>query len=247
MSLPLSSAHRRYTQQAGWTTQLRRHIFTRAGLPNAHRVLEIGCGTGAVLASIPNSSATVFGLDIDKASLLLAKTSVKNVALANGDAHQLPFLDATFDISFFHYVLLWLKNPAAAVSEARRVTLPGGAVIGFAEPDYSQSKTSSLELTKVNELQMKSLRSQGADPTIGSRLAALFSQAGVPPVEIGQIDSSPNLLTGQDLELELEMIKSDLTGSMTPSELEALIARLRETKDFVVFQVPTFFCWGRVI
>jgi SAM-dependent methyltransferase len=215
-------------------------------LPNARRVLEIGCGTGAVLASIPSSSATVFGLDIDKASLLLAKTSVNNVALTNGDAHQLPLLDGAFDISFFHYVLLWLKDPAAAVSEARRVTRPGGAVIAFAEPDYSQRKTSFPELGKINDLQMQSLQSQGADPTIGSRLGDLFSKTGIPPIEFGQLDLVDTPPTPQDLELELEVLKSDLANQLPPEKVDALISQLNETEDLVTFQVPTFFCWGRV-
>ena len=196
------------------------------------------------MAAIPSSSATVFGLDIDQASLLLAKTSMKNVALTNGDAHQLSFSDGAFDISFFHYVLLWLKDPAAAVSEARRVTRPGGAVIAFAEPDYSQRKTSSPDLIKVNEWQMNSLRAQGSDPTIGSRLGRIFSNAGIQPVEFGQMDPQRDPPSHGDFQLELEVLKSDLADQLAAENLEAMISHLNEPGDLAGFQVPTFFCWG---
>lgn len=246
MPLPTEIAHRRYLQQAAWTDQLRRHIFTRAGLPNARCVLEIGCGTGAVLASINNNSASAFGLDIDLASLLLAGKSTKNTALINGDALHLPFADHAFDISFFHYVLLWLKDPAIAVAEARRVTRNGGAVIAFAEPDYSQRKPVSPELKKINELQMQSLSVQGADPTIGSRLGKLFSEVGILPIEFGQIDPQSEPPSKDDMELELEVLKSDLASQLPAKNVDALISQLNETEDFVTFQVPTFFCWGPV-
>ncbi len=244
MSLPLTLAHRRYTQQAGWTVPLRRHIFMRAGFPNARRVLEIGCGTGAVLASLPHSSASIFGLDVDRASLLVAHTTIEAAPLTNGDAHKLPFSDDCFDISFFHYVLLWLKDPVKAISESRRVTRPGGAVIAFAEPDYNQRKTPSPALAKVNEWQMKSLQAQGADPTIGSHLGSLFSSAGIQPVEFGQMDPVDEPLSRQDLELELEVLKSDLANQLPAENMVALISQINETEDFIPIQVPTFFCWG---
>jgi hypothetical protein len=41
--------HSRYLQQAGWTSKLRGYLFQRAGVDKASRVLEVGCGTGAVL------------------------------------------------------------------------------------------------------------------------------------------------------------------------------------------------------
>jgi len=38
--------HKRYVQQAGWTSELRNYLFKRAGLSGARRVLEVGCGSG---------------------------------------------------------------------------------------------------------------------------------------------------------------------------------------------------------
>jgi len=60
--------HARYTQQANWTRELRKHIFERTGIKTAERVLEVGCGTGAILSEIQTQS--LHGLDIQPATLM---------------------------------------------------------------------------------------------------------------------------------------------------------------------------------
>jgi len=244
MPLPLALAHQRYTQQAGWTTQLRRHIFTRAGLPNAQRVLEIGCGTGAILVSISSRRSSLFGLDIDFPSMQLAKTNAKGAILVKGNALQLPFTNGSFDISFFHFVLLWLSDPVRALMEARRATRSGGAVIAFAEPDYSRRKGESAGLARLNELQIESLRAQGADPNLGSRLNELFITSGIRVEEFGQLDPFKEMPANHDLELELQIIKDDIRPYLATEELDRLIFDLRESRALVKFHLPTYFCWG---
>lgn len=249
MALPLALAHRRYRQQAGWTAQLRRHILSRAGLPNARRVLEIGCGTGAVLGTVRHGPQTrLFGVDIDLPSPRIAYQEAPDSGLAAGDAHSLPFPNAVFDISFFHFVLLWLADPATALAEAIRVTRTGGAVIAFAEPDYSQRVIEDASMSKIGGLQMENLRAQGANPAIGGSLAEIFAAAGIQTVEFGALQPAPATLEGDALELELDVLRSDLAGSLPAQDLEKTLETLRETEsEFVSLQVPTYFCWGRVL
>ena len=54
--------HKRFVQQAAWTRELRLYLFKRAGMPVARRVLEVGCGTGAILSGL-TTRAVVHGLD----------------------------------------------------------------------------------------------------------------------------------------------------------------------------------------
>ena len=44
--------HLRYIQQANWTRELREYLFQRTGMATAERVLEVGCGTGAILGEV---------------------------------------------------------------------------------------------------------------------------------------------------------------------------------------------------
>lgn len=244
--MDLHLAHRRYTQQAGWTAQLRRHIFARAGLPNARRVLEVGCGTGAVLSTLKAPAVHLTGIDIDRAALQIARQQAPVATLAAGDAHKLPFAAGSFDIAFFHFVLLWLSQPAAALAEARRVTRRGGAIIAFAEPDYTQRIDEPAELQRLGVLQTVALRAQGADPSLGSRLPQLFAQAGISLEDAGTLSAEA---TSADLDdLELKVLRADLTPHVPPQELERLLAEDRASRSAGtrVLNVPTYYAWGRV-
>jgi ubiquinone/menaquinone biosynthesis C-methylase UbiE len=93
-----------------------------------HRVLEVGCGAGHLLARLPAGRAV--GLDL--AESLLARTARRlrgGAALAQGDAAALPFAGAAFDRVYCSEVLEHLVDPAAAVREIRRVLRPGGVAV----------------------------------------------------------------------------------------------------------------------
>lgn len=209
-------------------------------------MLEIGCGTGAVLRAINHGPSThLFGVDIDQQSLQIAQVEAANSRLITGDGHRLPFANGAIDISFFHFVLLWLTDPVRALSQARRVTRPGGAVIAFAEPDYSQRVVRDPSLARLGQLQAASLRAQGADPNLGARLGDLFKAAGIQPVEFGQLQFDPSLMHDEAFDLELEVLKTDLAAMLPAEKLEKILADLHETKlDLVTLQVPIYYCWG---
>jgi ubiquinone/menaquinone biosynthesis C-methylase UbiE len=249
MSLALELAHRRFTQQARWTAQLRRHIFAQTGMPNASRVLEVGCGTGAVLETMQVSQhTTLFGLDIDLPSLSFAKDRLSNARLFRADAHHLPHPNAAFDVTFCHFVLLWLADPLRGLQEMRRVTRPGGAVIAFAEPDYSKRIDHPAELAQVGKWQTEALRAQGADPELGSRLSKLFQAAGFKDVISGELGAEVAHESSQtDQELELEVLLADLKDHVPERDLQRALemeGAARQNSLRVVY-VPTHYAWAR--
>jgi ubiquinone/menaquinone biosynthesis C-methylase UbiE len=235
--MKLELAQRRYVQQAAWTAQLRSHLLARAGLPNARRALEVGCGTGAVLQDTAHPARTQFhGLDIDLAALRMAQQQ-GDAFLTGGDAHRLPYSDECFDIVFCHFVLLWLRQPADALAEMRRVTRRGGAVLALAEPDYTQRVDQPEAMVKVGGMQTQALRAQGADVAMGSKLPALFKEAGFREIEAGILQPSDAPQNRVDRLLEIEVLRADLdagSGDLLdlPSEGEVY--------------VPTYYAWARV-
>ncbi len=110
--------------------------------PNA-RILEGGCGTGAVarhLAGI-DSSYEVIGLDpsprfIEKANEL--SDGISNLRFEVGDALSPPFHDGSFDVVVFHTCLCHVPGAETALAEAHRVLRPGGKLAVF-DGDYAST------------------------------------------------------------------------------------------------------------
>jgi ubiquinone/menaquinone biosynthesis C-methylase UbiE len=236
MVMSLDLAHRRYQQQASWTAQLRSHLLARAGLSNARRVLEVGCGTGAVLNDTLHPARTrLHGVDIDLAALQIAKQG-GGALLIGGDAHTLPYANDCFDIVFCHFVLLWLEKPAKVLSEMRRVTRRGGAVLALAEPDYTQRVDKPPALAELGRKQTQALQAQGADTALGGQLVALFEKAGFRDIQGGILERKDAAQNKMDSDLEWEVLRADLgeaAQGISPSEVEVY--------------VPTYYAWGRVI
>ncbi len=243
--------HNRYLQQARWTKPLRTYLYAQAGLLRAQRILEVGCGTGALVAEL-NALAPqvrVTGLDIQYEALLAAHGYAHNAAWVQGDGQTLPFPSASFDLVLCHFLLLWVRNPLQVVAEMKRAARAGGAVLVLAEPDYGGRIDYPDELSVLGKAQRTALQRQGADPLIGRRLGEIISQAGLVEIETGVIGGQWRGVPSQaELETEWAVLMADLAGKFSPFELAGLRAKdetaYREGSR--ILYVPTFYAWGKV-
>jgi len=239
--------HDRYTQQARWTRDLRKYLFEKAGLKNARRVLEVGCGTGAILSDL-ETSASPHGLDLSRAALAQARIHAPGATLANADALSLPYAGSTFDITFCHFLLLWVRDPSQAAREMARVTRPNGFVLALAEPDHTARVDEPASLAPLGQWQTASLRAQGANVSFGARLADTFARAGIEIVETGTIQREGGEASRGEWKMEWAVIESDLAASVPGEDLQRMKAldeqaRVRGER---VLHVPTYFVLGRV-
>lgn len=239
--------HARYLQQAAWTRDLRAYLFDKAGLSNARRVLEAGCGTGAILRDL-HTSASRHGLDLDPAALTHCRLHAPAATLTRGNGLTLPYPDQTFDIVYCHFLLLWVSDPLQAVREMKRVTRPNGHVLALAEPDYFSRVDKPDELKILGEWQRESLQRQGADPGFGSRLAETFFQAGINLLEAGTIQGAGNEASAHEREMEWAVLKADLAGFVPEDEIQKmkLLDEQAWERGERILHVPTYFAWGRV-
>jgi ubiquinone/menaquinone biosynthesis C-methylase UbiE len=104
--------------------------IARLGGLRGKRVLDVGCGTGAVAAAlVEEAGAKVWGVDQSVEMLAVAKSRVPpGVGLKQGRAEELPFRSAWFDAVVYSLVVHLLDRPSA-FAEAARVLAPGGSVV----------------------------------------------------------------------------------------------------------------------
>lgn len=255
MSLTPAQWHARFRQQASWTRQARRYLLGRVALSESGRILEVGCGTGAVLAELGDHPlAKIYGLDIRLDYLQLAQEQAPGAILTQGDAHHLPFASGSFEATCCHFLLLWASDPLGVVSEMKRVTQPGGALLLMAEPDYSGRIDHPTALAALGAWQRQALRRAGANPDIGRELAGLLSQNGLVDIEWGVLGGSWSAPpTAEDWEMEWQVLRADLEQMGDPSpewlqqinSLQELDRQAWGRRERVLF-VPTFYAWARV-
>ena len=116
-----------------WYSALHRLIFQvlEADLPDwrEKEILDVGCGTGAILKQLGNPEKNV-GIDVAPEALSFCRQrGLSNIR--QGDICALPFTDASFDAVICSSVLYhqWVGDIPGAVREMHRVLRPGGVLL----------------------------------------------------------------------------------------------------------------------
>lgn len=102
----------------------------------AEAVLDVGCGCGATLLGLSRDvgiGGRVVGVDVSQPMLAVAASRVREAELANvelvlADAATHAFGDATFDLAFSRFGVMFFDDPIAALANIRRSLRPNGRV-----------------------------------------------------------------------------------------------------------------------
>jgi ubiquinone/menaquinone biosynthesis C-methylase UbiE len=113
--------------------RLCRRVCDAGGARDGQRILDVGCGFGGTVASLNErlSGVDLIGLNIDGRQLERARREVKprdenRIEFCEGDACQMPFEDASFDLLLAIECLFHFPSRARFFQEACRVLKPGG-------------------------------------------------------------------------------------------------------------------------
>lgn len=104
-------------------------------LPANARVLEIGCGAGLLAVDLARRGLRVQAIDAVKVMVEQARQYAEmagvsaQLSLSIGDACNLAFADASFDLVIALGVIPWLEHPEVAIGEMARVTKAGGQLL----------------------------------------------------------------------------------------------------------------------
>jgi demethylmenaquinone methyltransferase / 2-methoxy-6-polyprenyl-1,4-benzoquinol methylase len=119
----------------GQNGRWRRAMIGRIAPSPGQAVLDVASGTaGVAIQIVRRTGAAVVGVDLTEQMLRQGQRNVADaglrarVRLTGGRAEQLPFADATFDALTFTYLLRYVLDPQATLTELARVVKPGGQV-----------------------------------------------------------------------------------------------------------------------
>ena len=101
-----------------------------AGVREGQRVLDVGCGPGALTRELVRRLGPTNVAAVDPSVPFVEAAAVRNagVDVRQAAAEDLPFADATFDVTLAQLVVHFMTDPIAGLSEMARVTRPGGVV-----------------------------------------------------------------------------------------------------------------------
>lgn len=123
-----------------WSESMAREFLAWLRVAPDSAWVDIGCGTGALTATVVNEAAPLRVACVDPSIGFveaLRRRLGKGVDARVGDAQALPFGDDSFDATVTGVALNFVPDPDAAMTEMRRVTRAGGVVAGYVW-DYAE-------------------------------------------------------------------------------------------------------------
>lgn len=101
-----------------------------ASVRGGQRVLDVGCGTGALTGELVArvGPAAVAAVDPSEPFVAASRERHPGVDVRRSSAEQLPFADATFDAALAQLVVHFMQDPVTGLAEMRRVTRRDGIV-----------------------------------------------------------------------------------------------------------------------
>ena len=101
-----------------------------AGIAGSQRVLDVGCGPGALATELVRrlGPAAVTAVDPSERFVDAARQRLPGVTVEMASAERLPFPDRSFDAAIAQLVVHFMDDPVAGLAEMARVTRPRGVV-----------------------------------------------------------------------------------------------------------------------
>ena len=152
-----------------------------AGVGRGQRLLDVGCGPGALTAELVSRAGAdqVSAVEPSASFAAAVRERLPGVDVRLASAEQLPFAAGTFDAALAQLVVHFMADPVKGLREMGRVTRPGGVVAACVWDHAGGRGPLAAFWAAVRELDPAAADESGLAGVREGDLARLFAQAGL--------------------------------------------------------------------
>lgn len=170
-------------------------VIESSGIESGQRVLDVGCGTGALARAasrVVGSTGRVVGLDPNPGMLEVARRSPETVEWINGVAEDIPFPDGEFDHVVTLFAAMFFEDPGLAMEEMSRVAADGGQVTVVTWAEIGRAPGYAAMASLLEEL-----------------FGGAVARALTGPFSLGRADDLRDLLAGPLSDVQVSLVPGE--------------------------------------
>lgn len=212
-------------------------ILAAAGIRPGRRVLDVGCGSGSLLAAAVAADADAVGIDISPGMAEAARRRVPTATVVVGDAQTAPLSASApgppFDVVVSRFGVMFFADPTAAFTNIRSAAAPGARLAFVCWRDASENPMFHLgvdTLTARLDDPPEAVAPDAPGPTAFAdrdRLVGVLEDAGWTSVSVEPLDVGLDFgIGGSDgVEERLAVILASSRGRSARAQLEPVLGR----------------------